>query len=140
MKKVIIMLAAALITGAALAALDTSLLQYDTAIHPVSVASGAAVSTGVVIDKMPFTGVATIIVQLGVNTGATVQVALESAPNATGTYAAVTGATAELTGTNGALETITYDTTAGNRYVRLSITNEAAGATAIISGSVVSYK
>lgn len=140
MKKFIVVILSVVISGAALAALDASLLQYAEAIRPVSVASGAAITYGEVVDKMPLTGVAVISLQLGANTGATVNVALQAAPNATGTYANVSGATAVLTGTNGTIQTITYDTTKGNRYIRLQITNVAAGATAIISGSVISYK
>ena len=138
-RKFLGVMAGLLIGTAVMAALDATLLQNVVIMKPQEIA-GATEVTSTVVDKMPFTGVANIVVTMGVNTGATVNVQLQTAPNATGTFASVTGATAALAGTNGATATIPYDTTGGSRYVRLLATNSNAGAEANIAATINSYR
>ena len=135
MKKFFAFIVFASVAVASYAALDTSVLQNALVLKPQSV-SAAAVVNSTSVDKMPYTGVANIVISLGVNTGATVYAQLQTAPYSTGTFANVTGASASLTGTNGAITNITYDTTRGSQYFRIVVSNGNAGATAIIGATV----
>jgi len=136
----LIMAAVLVIAGAAYAALDATLLQNAVILKPQEIAGGAAQVTSTVVDKMPFTGVANIVLALGVNTGATMVVQLQTAPASTGTFANVTGKTVTLTGTNGTSDVIGYDMTSGNRYLRVTVTNTSATAQGSVSGTINSFK
>jgi hypothetical protein len=78
------------------------------------------------VDKMPFTGVANVVVAVAAPakgaTNYTASVQIQHAPASTGTWANVTGRTATVTGASGGIATIPYDMTSGNRYLRAVVT------------------
>jgi hypothetical protein len=78
------------------------------------------------VDKMPFTGVANIVVAVAPPvkgaTNYTAAVQIQHATASTGTWSNVTGRTATVTGASGGIATIPYDMTGGNRYLRAVVT------------------
>ncbi len=92
-----------------------------------SVPSAAQTVTGSAVDKMPFTGVGNIVVNVGVpekasaTYSATVQI--QHAAASTGTWSNVSGRTTTITGATGGVGTIPYDFTSGNRYIRAVVTS-----------------
>jgi hypothetical protein len=126
MKKISIVVAAVMACAVVTyAALDASRLQSVVLVAPTDVAI-ATNQTFSAVDKMPFTGVAGVVVVLGANTGAVANVKLQSSATGTNGWADIAGASANVTGTNGVVATIPYDTTGGSRYIRVSVTNSTA--------------
>ena len=126
MKKIILSIAA--ITAAAgvvYAALDASLLQTAVLVPKTDVAIGTN-QTFSAVDKMPFTGVAGVVAILGANTGSVATVTLQSSATGTSDWVNVSGTATTMTGTNGLIRTIPYDTTGGSRYIRIAVTNSTA--------------
>jgi hypothetical protein len=94
-------------------------------IHGV-VPTAAQVINSAAVDKMPFTGVANVVVSVAPPikgaTNYTAAVQIQHATASTGTWANVTGRTATVTGASGGIATIPYDMTGGNRYLRAVVT------------------
>jgi hypothetical protein len=138
MKKITFIIAAMIaVTACLYAALDASRLQSAVLVAPTDVAV-ATNQTFDAVDKMPFNGVAGVVVVLGANTGAVANVKLQSSPTGTNGWVDIAGASTSVTGTNGVVKTIPYDTTGGNKYIRVSVTN--ATAVAPITVILNSYK
>jgi len=126
MKKVfLVTLFVAIVSGVAFAALDASRLQSAVLASPTDIAIGTN-QVFDAVDKIPFTGTAGVVVVLGVNTGSVATVKLQSSATGTNAWSDISGASAVMTGTNGLVSTIGYDTTGGSKYIRVSVTNTTA--------------
>jgi hypothetical protein len=123
--------------GVLYAALDASLLQTAVLVPKTDVAIGTN-QTFSAVDKMSFTGVAGVVAILGANTGSVATVTLQSSATGTSDWVNISGTATEMTGTNGLVQTIPYDTTGGSRYIRVAVTN--ATAIAPITVIINSYK